>query len=41
MAAGNDTTVVGNITAEPELRFTPNGAAVANFSIAWNKRFMN
>jgi single-strand DNA-binding protein len=41
MAAGNETVIVGNITAEPELKFTPNGAAVANFSIAWNKRFKN
>lgn len=27
-------TVVGNLTADPEMRFTPNGAAVANFTIA-------
>lgn len=26
--------VVGNLTADPQLRFTPNGAAVANFTIA-------
>ena len=31
-------TVVGNLTAPPELRFTPNGAAVANFSIASTPR---
>lgn len=32
----NDTTitVVGNLTADPELQFTPNGAAVVNFTIA-------
>lgn len=27
-------TVVGNLTADPEVRFTPSGAAVANFTIA-------
>jgi len=27
-------TVIGNLTADPELRFTPSGAAVANFTIA-------
>lgn len=27
-------TVVGNLTADPELRFTPSGAAVANFTVA-------
>lgn len=36
----NDTiiTVVGNLTGDPELRFTPNGAAVANFTIASTPR---
>lgn len=28
------TTVTGNLTADPELRFTPSGAAVSNFTIA-------
>ena len=27
-------TVIGNLTADPELRFTPAGAAVANFTVA-------
>jgi len=27
-------TVVGNLTADPELRYTQNGLAVANFTIA-------
>ena len=27
-------TVVGNLTQDPELRFTPSGAAVANFTVA-------
>lgn len=36
----NDTTITltGNITADPELRFTPNGAAVTNFTIASTPR---
>lgn len=36
----NDTriTVVGNLTADPELRFTQSGAAVANFTIASTPR---
>jgi single-strand DNA-binding protein len=31
-------TVVGNLTADPELRFTPSGAAVSNFTIASTPR---
>lgn len=31
-------TVIGNLTADPELRFTPSGAAVANFTIASTPR---
>lgn len=31
-------TVVGNLTSDPELRFTPSGAAVANFTIASTPR---
>ena len=31
-------TVVGRLTGDPELRFTPSGAAVANFTIAANDR---
>ncbi len=38
MAFDNTITVVGNITRDPELRFTPSGAAVANFGVAWNKK---
>ena len=33
MAGDTVITVVGNLTADPELRFTPSGAAVANFTI--------
>src|SRR5690349_1820277 len=31
-------TVVGNVTGDPELRFTPSGAAVANFTVAHTPR---
>lgn len=38
MAGEPPFTVVGNLTADPELRFTPSGAAVVNFSIASTPR---
>jgi single-strand DNA-binding protein len=41
MAPGNNVTVVGNITRDPELRFTPTGQAVANFGLAVNRRWQN
>ena len=41
MAFDNTVTVVGNVTRDPELRFTPSGAAVATFGIAWNRRSQN
>src|SRR6185503_2394798 len=42
MAAGDVTiTVVGNLTDDPELRFTPSGAAVAKFRVASTPRFMD
>ena len=31
MASDNQITIVGNLTDDPELRYTSNGAAVANF----------
>jgi single-strand DNA-binding protein len=31
-------TITGSLTADPELRFTPNGIAVANFTVASNAR---
>ncbi|SPT53779.1 Helix-destabilizing protein 2 [Actinomyces bovis] len=34
-------TVVGNLVADPEVRFTPNGAAVANFRVASTPRSFN
>jgi single-strand DNA-binding protein len=36
--ADNQVTLVGNITDDPELRFTPSGSAVANFTVAVNRR---
>jgi single-strand DNA-binding protein len=38
MAGETVITVVGNLTADPELRFTPSGAAVANFRVASTPR---
>ena len=35
----NSVTIVGNLTGDPELRYTPSGAAVANFTVAVNKRY--
>lgn len=39
--ADNTITLVGNLTDDPELRYTPNGVAVANFRIAVNRRTRN
>jgi single-strand DNA-binding protein len=36
--ADTHVTITGNLTAHPELKFTPNGAAVANFRIAVTSR---
>lgn len=38
MAGETTLTVVGNLTSDPELRFTANGAAVANFTVASTPR---
>jgi single-strand DNA-binding protein len=38
MAGETVITIVGNLTADPELRFTPSGAAVANFTVASTPR---
>jgi single-strand DNA-binding protein len=38
VAGDTNITVVGNLTADPELRFTPSGAAVANFTVASTPR---
>lgn len=39
--ADNTVTVVGNVTRDPELRFTNNGQATAQFGIAVNRRWQN
>ena len=42
MAAGDtNITVIGNLTDDPELRFTPSGAAVAKFRVASTPRYMD
>jgi len=41
MANGNNITVVGNITRDPELRFTGSGQAKVNFGVAVNRRWQN
>jgi single-strand DNA-binding protein len=38
---GNNVTLVGNITRDPELRFTPTGQATATFGLAVNRRWQN
>jgi single-strand DNA-binding protein len=38
MAGDTTLTLIGNLTADPELRFTPSGAAVANFTVASTPR---
>lgn len=43
MSGETKITVIGNLTGDPELRFTPSGAAVANFTVAstprtWDKQ---
>ena len=38
MAFDNTVTIVGNVTRDPELRFTQGGAAVASFGVAWNMK---
>jgi len=35
----NDCTFIGNLTRDPELRYSASGTAVCNFSIACNERF--
>jgi len=41
MAGDTVITVIGNLTSDPELRYTPAGAAVANFTIASTPRSFN
>lgn len=39
MASFNKVILMGNLTKDPELRYTPNGTAVASFSLAVNRRY--
>ena len=39
MASENSVTLVGNLTRDPELRYTPSGAGVASFGLAVNRRY--
>jgi single-strand DNA-binding protein len=39
--ADNTITIIGNITRDPELRFTPTGQATTNFGVAVNRRWQN
>ncbi len=41
MSNGNSVTLVGNITRDPELRFTPTGQATASFGLAVNRRWQD
>ena len=39
MAGFNKVILIGNLTKNPELRYTPNGTPVASFGLAVNRRF--
>lgn len=41
MAQDNTVTIVGNLTREPELRFTPSGQATATFGLAANRSWVD
>ncbi|UCG51253.1 MAG: single-stranded DNA-binding protein [Candidatus Latescibacterota bacterium] len=41
MSGVNKVILVGNLGADPQLRYTPNGTAVANFNLATTERFTN
>ena len=41
MAGDTIITIIGNLTSDPELRWTPSGAAVANFTIASTPRTLD
>ena len=41
MVSMNKTFLAGNLTRDPELRYTPGGTAVAQFGMAVNRRFKN
>ena len=37
----NTVTLVGNVTRDPELRYTPSGQTIATFGLAVNRRWQN
>ncbi|MDD4773727.1 MAG: single-stranded DNA-binding protein [Eubacteriales bacterium] len=41
MASLNKVVLIGNLTADPELKQTPNGISVCNFSIGVTRRYKN
>jgi len=41
MSNGNTVVLVGNVTRDPELRFTPTGQATSTFGLAVNRRWQN
>lgn len=41
MSNGNHVSITGNLTRDPELRFTPTGQAIANFGVAVNRKWQN
>lgn len=41
MLSLNRATIIGNLTRDPELRYTPNGSAVASFGVATNRSYID
>lgn len=41
MASYNQVTLIGNLTRDPEMRYTPKGTAVARVSLAINRKWRN
>lgn len=41
MASNSTVTIIGNLTRDPELRFTPSGQATASFGVAVNRSWQN
>jgi single-strand DNA-binding protein len=41
MAPNNHTSITGNLTADPQLRFTPGGQPTVTFGVAVNRRWQN
>lgn len=41
MISLNRATIIGNLTKDPEVRYTSNGQPVANFSVATNRKYKN